>query len=90
MGRITFTDTDFRGKLTVSCGSADDAAEREFKKYAFRFGLDGSEFGKTFKHGRTSFTISGIKPKSHKYPILAKNARGTEYKFPARYARDAV
>lgn len=90
LGRITFSDSDFRGQLRVAVGSADDAAEREFRKYAYKFGLTGNEFGKTFTNGKTKFTITGLKPRSHTYPILATNARGTTYKFPADFAKRAV
>ena len=88
LGNIRFGNTDFRTQLTVNVGNGEDAATNEFKKYAIRFGLTGNEFGKTFTDSKgTKFTIVGIKPKSHKYPILAKNARGTTYKFPASYAK---
>ena len=82
IGNITFSDADFRCKLEVSCGSTDDAARREWDKHAFLFGLTSEDFGKTFVHGGTAFTICGIKPKSRKFPVLAKNANGTTYKFP--------
>ena len=89
-GRFSFDDSTFTTKLTVNCGSNDDAALREFKKYAFRFDLTGDEFGKSFTHSQDTYTIVGLKPKSRKYPILAKNKAGKTYKFPAAKARAAA
>ena len=83
LGNISFTATDFNAKIKVSCGSSEDAARREFEKYAPRFGLDPDDFGTSFRQGGTIFTVVGIKPKSHKYPVLAANKRGTVYKFAA-------
>ena len=82
IGNISFSDADFRCKLEVSCGSADDASRREWDKHAPLFGLASEDFGKSFVHGGTAFTVCGIKPKSRKYPVLAKNLSGTTYKFP--------
>ena len=82
IGNITFTDEDFNTKLTVSCGTDTDAARREWDKHAYKFGLNSTHFGKPFMHNGKQFTITGIKPKSTKYPILAKNASGKAFKFP--------
>ena len=85
IGNIRFSSDDFRAQLTVATGSTDDAAEREFKKYAFKFGLSDDKFGTTFTRNGKKFTVSGINPKAKRggYPVLAKNAKGTTFKFPA-------
>lgn len=101
LGRITFFDTEFRGKLTVTVNSNEapsavagtsSAEERKFKQYARKFGLTGSEFGKSFKVRGTIFTITEINPRAKigGYPIIAENARGTTYKFPAEKALEAA
>ncbi len=89
IGRISFSANEFKTRLTVGTGSTDDTAERTFKENACRFGLTGDEFGKSFTQGSTKFTIVGMKPRNHKYPIIAENAKGTSYKFPASYAENA-
>lgn len=102
LGNIRFGATDFRCKLNVEVASntglgsvADTTAanERKFKAHAWKFGLTGDEFGKTFKSRGTRFTIIEINPRAKKrggYPVIAKNARGTEYKFAASFAKEAV
>jgi len=78
MGNITFSDSDFNCKLTVSCGSNEDAAQREWNKYAPLKGLASEDFGKQFMQDGKVFTVIGIKPKSPRYPIIAKR-----FKFKA-------
>jgi len=100
LGRMTFSDSEVRCKLTVivGTGSIESVAtinladERKFKQYASKFGLTGSEFGKSFKVRGKTFTIVRINPKAKVggYPIIAKNANGTSYKFPASSAIEAV
>ena len=101
LGNIRFGATDFRCKLNVEVASTtgpasvadtDAAAERKFKAHAWKFGLTGDEFGKTFKSRGTAFTIIEINPRAKRggYPVIAKNARGTEYKFSAEHAKSAV
>lgn len=101
LGRMTFTNEEVRCKLTVSVNSTgpvgavastDSAEERKFKQYAYKFGLTGDEFGKTFKSRGTAFTIIKINPRAKRdgYPVIAQNARGTKYKFGAEKAREAV
>lgn len=82
MGNISFSGEDFTTKVTVSCGSDDEAAQREWDKHAYKFGMESSDFGKTFMVRGKPYTVSGIKPRSSKYPIIAKDEKGKAYKFP--------
>lgn len=82
IGSIRFGDSDFSCKLSVGLGSKDDAAQREWDKNAFKFGLKSEDFGKTFGYNNDLYEIVGIKPKSRKYPILGKDSAGKTYKFP--------
>jgi len=81
IGNIKYGEADFNCKLTVSCGSDADAAQREWDKYAPMLGLTSEDFGKTFSQDGKLFTVVGIKPKSPKFPIIAMDASGTRYKF---------
>jgi hypothetical protein len=94
IGNISYDADEFRTKLTVNTvkTAAEEAeAERsEFELYAFRFGLTGKEFGKTFTHGGKSYEITGIKPRCRKYPILGTNTRGKTFKFPVDAAKKAA
>lgn len=82
IGNIRFSETHFTAKLEVGIGNPANVAYQQFEDHAWKFGLTGDHFGKTFTYAGEQFTVCGIKPKSKKYPIIAKNARGTEYKFP--------
>lgn len=92
IGNITYQQNEIRTKLTVRSNAvSDDAiAEKDFKRNAFYFGLNADDFGKSFKSRGETFTICGIKPRSRKYPILAKNARGKTYKFGHMYVQGAI
>lgn len=60
-------------------------AAEDFKKLAELYGLKPDDLGKEFDHMRDTFTIIGLKPKSKKYPILAKEKYSKKvFKFPAR------
>lgn len=83
IGSIRFSDTDFTARLSCGLGNADEAAQREWDQNCFFFGLKSDDFGRTFTDRGTPFTVTGIKPKSRKYPVLATNSNGTTYKFPA-------
>jgi len=101
LGRITFLPNELRCKLTVSVedntaptavADTNSADERKFKQHAYKFGLTGDEFGKSFKVRGTVFTIIEINPRAKRggYPVIAENARGTKYKFGAEKALEAA
>jgi len=92
IGNITYQPNEIRTKLTVRTNAvSDDAiAEKEFKRYAFMYGLKADDFGKSFNSRGTMFKICGVSPRSHKYPILAKNNRGKTYKFGHMYVQSAI
>ena len=84
VGGGSLSDHEFTTKLTVRTGDGSDAARKQFELYAFRFGLNDSDFGKTFTAQGEQYQVTGIKPRSRKYPVIAKNVRtGVDYKFPA-------
>ena len=90
-GNIRFSDSDFR--MTLECFAAGedgvDPERAKWEKYSFRFGLSDSDFGRTFISAGKEWTIVGLNPKAKRggYPIHAKNARGTVYKFPVSVLR---
>jgi hypothetical protein len=81
LGRITFTDTDFRGKLT--CKSADPNADRKiFERDALRVGLKKTAYGKTFTHVGRDYRVSGVNTRAKKYPVKVVDvASGGNYKM---------
>lgn len=81
---ISYSDNSFRTTLHGSSSeSAVDNNKSEFERYAARFGINVTAFNETFINRGDTFTIVGIKPRSHKYPILAKQrSNGKTYKMP--------
>lgn len=81
----------FGAKLDISIRDADGTAvskeAADFKSYAeagYWDGITADDLGKTITmHDGGKATIVGAKPRSRKYPILAKNANGTVYKYTA-------
>ena len=90
VGGIRFSPDSFRVSLEAKTGGTGntsidkaDHAEAEFKLYAQSFGIKPSAFGTTFSYGGHEYTVSGIKPRSFKFPVLGTNANGKVFKFPA-------
>lgn len=65
-------------------GNAFDEDAANFKVFAEEFGLKPKDLGKTFITNFTEYTITGLKPRNRKYPILVVNKKGKCYKFPSR------
>jgi len=69
-------------KETTEDGTVLTAAGKDFQKYAALYGLKAEDFGREFRHQGETFRISGFKPKSRKYPVLADNVKtGKTFKF---------
>lgn len=63
----------------------EDDMENEFKKeWNFncrRYGFEKDDLGKMFYISNEGYEIIGLKTRNRKYPILAKNSKGTIFKF---------
>jgi hypothetical protein len=85
LGNIRFSDNDFRCKLecfSAATGNSTDIDRQKFESKCWMFDVPKSSFGKTFKSGRKTYTITGLNTRAHKYPIQATDSRGNRYKFP--------
>ena len=76
-------------KLEVALKTADGTvltkSASDWKAYCYRWGFKPDDLGKKFRTPAGDIvTITGCKPRSTKFPILAKNSRGTAYKYPPR------
>ena len=81
-GSINDTECTFKFKTMVTDRKAAvDSSKTEWEQYASIIGYKKEWFGKTFRHGNTFFTISGVAPTRRSNPIKAKNPRGKEYLF---------
>jgi hypothetical protein len=64
-------------------GNVLSAVAKDFVKMASLYGLSSDDLGREFKSGGDTFRVTGLKPRSRKYPILAENVKtGKTYKFP--------
>lgn len=77
-GRYDPTVGTFVPKISFSTA---DSAERLFARLAPSWGLEPDDIGKRFTSGRRTFTISGIRERARKQPILATDEGGQTYQF---------
>lgn len=87
LGRCRFSSDTATFKLEVKTvdedGKAFDENAANFKVFAEDFGLSPNDLGKTFVSSRVEYTISGLKPRNRKYPVIATRGDGKTFKFHA-------
>jgi hypothetical protein len=87
MGGARYGESNATFKIEASDKAADGTVLNKtveaFKHDAKYYGLDADDFGKTFVFRRETFKISGLKPRSTRFPILATRTDGKTFKFPA-------
>ena len=72
-------------------GTAIDPAESEFRRLASRYGLEASDFGRTFSTFHGTYRICGVKAKARKFPILGtETSTGKCFKFAAVQVRQSL
>ena len=77
-------DIQFRVGIPMSDGSLFSHDKALFEVLAPSFGLEPSDFGRTFRTGGEAFRITAINPNRSKYSINAERiADGRGYKFSA-------
>jgi len=85
LGNTRFTGDNFTTKVqvaTVAEGGITMSKEAtDFNRYKTILGIN-MELGQEFQRSGKTFTIVGLKPRSKKYPILAKCSDGKTYKLP--------
>ena len=82
-GRYSYTEIEFKVIALEKSSGSSSRAEADWKKYAASFGLSEVNLGDTFMLRGKVFEITGLKPRSHKYPVLATRSDGKVFKFPA-------
>lgn len=69
-------------------GEAYTVEKADFERYAPRYGLKASDFGKEFEVGGHWYEIVGAKPKNRTYPILGRKIGSEQiYKFRAQQVK---
>ena len=92
-GSMSFTDTTITVKIVANLpsgatGTIEKIEAKDFKANTWKWGLQATDLGREFTHGGDTFVITGAKPKSGKFPILAtRRDTGKTYKFPADLIR---
>jgi hypothetical protein len=88
LGNCTFTANNCRFQLKVALLDTSGKAITEdadcFRSNAKLFGFEPDDLGRKFSFQGQPYTICGLKPKSRKYPVIARSANGKSYKFPCR------
>lgn len=78
-------------KIEMATVGDDGVAQHKevaaFNHYAARYGLTPEDFGATFTSKSHLYEICGLKPRSKKYPILAKRMDGKTFKFSASHIK---
>jgi len=88
VGNSSFSPTNCTTKINISTvaknGTVMTKEATDFNRYASSFGINGYKLGDTFEFRYETYKITGLKPRSRKYPLLAENVNtGKVYKFPA-------
>lgn len=64
-------------------GNVLSAEAKDFVARAVLYGLEPEDLHREFKSRGNTYRITGLKPRSRKYPILGEDVRtGKTYKFP--------
>ena len=93
LGTIRYDSHTFSTKLK---GTAQDGhktgepvkpqIELDFERYCRDYNLMPTDLGKKFSHNGTTYTLSGLKPRSYKFPFIGIGPQGGRYKFPTSIA----
>jgi hypothetical protein len=71
-------------------GKAITEESESFRSNAKLLGLEPDDLGKEFTFRGQLYTICGLKPKSRKYPVIARSDNGKDYKFGSRTVLSAL
>jgi len=87
LGRITFTESNFRTKLECTStadrsGNTVDPRQVKFDQNSWRFNIAKDAFGKTFTKGGRKYKIVGLNPRAKKYPLNCEAPNGQQWKMP--------
>jgi len=87
VGGGSFSTNSATIKLEISEVVDGKVITKEAESFAANariYGLDPEDLGRKFQLGDDVYTVTGLKPRASKYPILATSENnGKSYKFPA-------
>jgi len=71
-------------------GEAQTKIAVDFRHHAGRYGLDPDDLGRAFSLHGEQYTISGLKPRSRKYPIVVTRSDGKMFNFTGTSVAHAI
>ena len=85
LGNCNFADLTMKIPLNLEMAGegGETQSSKDFKTYATTFGLKPEWMGKSFKARQTTFTITGLNPNRHTYPVTAVTQNGKRMKLGA-------
>jgi hypothetical protein len=94
VGKGKYSNGSF-GSLVIDIATISDSGvvetveARDFRMMANLYGFEPDDLGRTFRHpvSRDLYTITGLRPRAGKRPILATSADGRVYVFPESIAK---
>ena len=94
LGSCTFQASNCRFQLKVAVldpnGKAMTEKADSFRRSAKLYGFESSDLGREFVCQGQIYTICGLRPKSRKYPVVARSSNGKDYKFACRTVLEAL
>jgi hypothetical protein len=94
LGNCTFRASNCRFQLKIAVLDSNGGAITEdsdsFRQNAKLFGFEPADLGKEFTFQGQLYTICGFRPKSRKYPVIARSCNGKDYKFACRSVLEAL
>ena len=97
IGRITFSGSEFRAKMTANTGSSADMDQAkafgtvaDLARLSSMHNLPEDLLGRKITVRGSHFTISGVKLSRRKYPFSVTGARGGKYKMSVEDIRGGL
>ncbi len=95
LGNCTYGMANATFKLEVAPLNSDGSPpvtkeSDDFMMHARSFGLQPTDLDKSFSEGGYTFTVVGLKPRSHRYPVVCRRKDGKMFKFPADRVQRAL
>ena len=83
-GHISYQDRSATVRVEISVlGEGGEVVTKEAANYDLYREMRGlPERGTEFSHRGNTYTITGFKPRSSKYPVMVTRADGRAFKFP--------
>ena len=95
IGGGSFIPENYTVKLEIATiarnGEVQTKESRDFKALAQFHGLKTTDLGRVFIYAGNRYEITGMRPKSRKYPIMARNVSTRKaYKFGVHTVKDGL